>query len=72
VTRSWTSALAADEPIGLRDRNELSGSALYAITPSIGVFGSIGHTIATSDANGAGATFAAGVSLSARASTVSK
>ena len=72
VTRSWTSALAPDVPIGVRDRNELSGSALYAITPSIGVFGSVGHTIATSDANGAGATFSAGVSLSAHAATVSK
>ncbi len=72
VTRSWTSALANVTPIGLRDRNELSGSMLYAITPSVGVFGSAGHTIATIDANAAGATFAAGISLSARPSTISK
>jgi hypothetical protein len=72
VTRSWTSAPTPDVPIGLRDRNELSGSVLYAITPSIGLFGSVGHTIATSDANAAGATVAAGISLSARASNISK
>jgi hypothetical protein len=72
VTRSWTSALAPDVPIGQRDRNEVSGSALYAITPSIGVFGSVGHTFATLDANAAGATFSAGISLSAHASTISK
>jgi hypothetical protein len=71
-TRSWTSAATPDVPIGLRDRNEISGSALYVLTPNIGVFGSIGHTIATTDANGAGATFVAGISLSAQPAKISK
>lgn len=64
-TRSWSSPATPDVPIGERDRNEISGSALYSITTNIGLFGSIGHTLATTDANGAGATFAVGVSLSA-------
>jgi hypothetical protein len=71
-TRSWTSAATPDVPIGERDRNEISGSALYSISPNIGVFGSIGHTIATTDANGAGATFAVGVALSAQPAKISK
>jgi len=64
-TRSWSSPITPDVPLGLRDRNEVSGSAFYAIASTIGVFGSVGHTIATDDANAAGATFAVGVSLSA-------
>jgi hypothetical protein len=71
-TRSWTSAATPDVPIGERDRNEISGSALYSISPNIGVFGSIGHTIATTDANGAGATFAVGVALSAQPAKITK
>jgi hypothetical protein len=70
-TRSWTRAATPDVPIGVRDRNELSGSAFYSITPNVGVFGSLGRTIATTDANAAGATFAAGISLSAAASPTS-
>ena len=64
-TRSWSSPVTPDVPLGLRDRNEISGSVFYAIASSVGVFGSIGHTIATVDDNAAGATFAVGISLSA-------
>jgi len=62
-TRSWVSASAAATPLSDRVRNEVSGGAFYALTSSIGVFGSAGHTVATTDANGAGAIFAAGVSI---------
>ncbi len=44
-------------------RNELSGTVSIAATSHVGVFGSIGHTIATSDANGAGLTVGGGVWL---------
>ena len=66
-TRSWTSAATADVALSDRARNEISGGAFYELTPGIGVFGSIGHTIATTDANGAGAIFAAGVSFTSSA-----
>jgi hypothetical protein len=62
-TRSWTSASTPDVALADRARNEISGGAFYALTPGIGVFGSIGHTVATTDANGGGATFAAGISF---------
>jgi len=63
LTRSWTTAGAPDVPLADRVRNELSGGAFYSLSRSFGVFGSVGRTIATSDANGAGAIVAIGVSL---------
>ncbi|HTK29697.1 MAG TPA: hypothetical protein VL309_09110 [Vicinamibacterales bacterium] len=63
VTRSWTGSAIPDVPLSDRDRNEISGGVFYAFTPAIGVFGAAGHTVATSDANGAGAVFAAGMSF---------
>ncbi|MBI3494163.1 MAG: hypothetical protein HY047_20650 [Acidobacteria bacterium] len=62
-SHAWTSdastATAGVTPV----RTELSGGASIAVTPRVGVFGSIGHTIATADANGAGLTIVGGVSL---------
>ena len=59
-TRSWASA----DPSGVtRDRRELSGGVAYSATARLAVYGSLGHTIATTDENGAGATVAAGVTF---------
>ena len=38
-------------------------SASYSLVNSIAVFGSIGQTIATTDANGAGTTVSGGISV---------
>jgi hypothetical protein len=62
VSRAWRHADVADVPAD-RDRNEVSGSAAYALTPRISVFGSLGRTIATLDENGAGTTLGCGLSL---------
>jgi hypothetical protein len=60
-SRAWRRADVPDVPSD-RDRNEISGSAAYAVTPRISVFGSLGRTIATLDENGAGTTLGCGVS----------
>lgn len=62
-SRAWTSTAALDVPLAIRDRNELSGGASFALTRNIDVFGSVGQTIATADENGAGTMVSAGVSL---------
>jgi len=54
---------AIDVPLSDRDRNEVSGGLSYAVSPQVSVFGSVGHTIATLDQNGAGATVGAGVAF---------
>ena len=61
-SRAWRRADVPDAPSD-RDRNEVSGSAGYAVTPRISVFGSLGRTIATLDENGAGTTLGCGLSL---------
>jgi hypothetical protein len=71
ITRSWTNAATPDVALADRVRNEISGGAFYALTSNVGVFGSLGHTIATTDANGAGVIFAAGVSFRATQSQTS-
>jgi hypothetical protein len=67
ITRSWTSPTAAGEPVSARDRNEIAGGLYVSATPHVGVFGSVGHTFATTDANGAGLTIGGGVVLSVAA-----
>ena len=62
VSRAWRRTDVPDVPSD-RDRNEVSGSAAYAVTPRISVFGSLGRTIATLDENGAGTTLGCGLSL---------
>ncbi len=42
-------------------RNEVTGTVSVAATRHVGVFGSVGHTIGTTDANGAGLTVAGGI-----------
>jgi len=62
-SRSWRRADTIDVPLSDRDRNEISGGVSYALTPQVSVFGSVGHTIATLDDNGAGATVGAGIAV---------
>jgi hypothetical protein len=62
LSHSWTSP--ADVTVTpARSRTELSGGASFAASRHLSLFGSVGHTIATTDENGAGATVAGGVSL---------
>jgi hypothetical protein len=44
-------------------RSELWGGLSISVAPHVGVFGSVGHTIGTTDANGAGLTIVGGLSL---------
>ena len=59
-TRSWADT---DVTGVLRDRRELTGSASYFISSGLGVYGALGRTIATTDANGAGTTLSGGVTF---------
>jgi hypothetical protein len=63
-SRAWT-ASSADPTIASPHRNDISGGASVDLTPHVGVFGSIGRTIGTSDEYGAGATISVGLSLTA-------
>ncbi|HEV8345348.1 MAG TPA: hypothetical protein VGQ16_02175 [Vicinamibacterales bacterium] len=62
-SRAWRRSIVPDVPLGDRDRNEISGSGSYALTPSVRLFGSLGRTIATLEENGAGTTIGGGLSL---------
>ncbi len=61
-SRAWRRAEVPGVPSD-RDRNELSGSASYAVTPRISAFGSLSRTIATLEENGAGTTLGCGLSV---------
>jgi len=70
VSRRMTIALALNRAWGNdalnglpHDRGEISGSASYVVRPQMAVFGSLGQTIATSDADGAGTTVSGGVTF---------
>jgi hypothetical protein len=63
VSRAWRTSDLPDVPLSSRDRKEISGGAAYVVTPLISVFGSIGHTVATLEENGAGTSIAGGVSF---------
>jgi len=56
--RAW---MSDDSGAVIHDRRELSGSGAFAVTPRVSLFGSLGTTIATSDADGAGVTVNAGI-----------
>jgi hypothetical protein len=49
----------------LPSRTDVSGGASMTLLSHVGVFASVSHTVATSDANSAGTTVVAGVSISA-------
>jgi hypothetical protein len=55
--------VSADPTVASPNRNEVSGGAFYSLKSNLGVFGSVGHTIATEDADGAGMTGSIGMSL---------
>jgi hypothetical protein len=64
VSASFSRAWASDTTnLPARRRNEISGGAAFSLTPHMSLFGSLGHTIATADDNGAGTSAAAGVSF---------
>jgi len=63
-SRSWRrDDSGLDTPLADRARNEVTGALSYALTPSVGLFGSIGQTFNTIDENGAGTTVGGGISL---------
>lgn len=62
-SRAWTTSSAA--AIAAPRRNEISGGVAVDLKPTVGVFGSIGRTVATAAENGAGTTISIGLSLTA-------
>ena len=62
-SRSWRRTDVPDVPLSDRDRKEVTGSASYAVTPQIGVYGAIARTVATLEENGAGTSLVGGVSF---------
>jgi hypothetical protein len=68
-TRSWADTDVAGV---LRDRRELTGSASYFIRSDMGIYGALGRTIATTDANGAGTTLSGGVTFFVKTPTTRK
>lgn len=71
-SRSWSDPLLADPLAPGPRRNELSGGASYSLSSVVGLFGSVGHTLATFDEYGAGATLSIGVSFVLSSSAVTK
>jgi len=59
-TRSWAKTDVAGVQ---RERSELSGGLSHFLTDRIAAFGSLGHTIATTDENGAGLTIGGGATF---------
>jgi hypothetical protein len=60
LTRSWATM---DVDGVQRNRSELSGGVSYFLKPQIAVYGSLAHTIATAEENGAGLSMATGVTF---------
>ena len=59
-TRSW----ATTDVEGIhRDRREVSGGVSQFLTQQVAVYGTVGHTIATTDENGAGMSVGGGVTF---------
>ncbi len=59
-SRAWITASSTGTG---SDRHDVSGGVSLALASAVAVSGSIGHSIATLDANGAGTTLTAGLSL---------
>jgi hypothetical protein len=60
LSHAWTGATTTNPAA---TRTDLSGGGSFALTSHFGLFGSIGQTVATTDASGAGTTVVAGVSI---------
>ena len=69
-SRSWATTASTDPAVAAPNRNELSGGVSYSLSPAVGVFGSVGHTIATADADGGGATMSIGMSFLLRSQAI--
>jgi hypothetical protein len=64
VSLSFSGAWASDALTGVaRNRRQFSGGASYLVRPHTAVFGSLGRTIATAEADGAGTTVSGGVTF---------
>lgn len=64
MSLSFSGAWANDGLTGVaRDRRQLSCGASYLVRPHTAVFGSLGRTIATADADGAGTTVSGGITF---------
>ncbi len=64
LSRAWVSDSGTGALLTLgSDRTEVAGGAAFSATSHFAFFGSLGQTIGTTDANGAGLTFVAGVLL---------
>jgi len=61
LSRAWSSDSVGTTTIPGSDRTEIVGGAAFNLTSHIAIFGSVGQTIATSDANGAGTTLVGGM-----------
>jgi hypothetical protein len=72
LSRSWSTTASLDPSVAAPNRTELSGGMAYALSPLVGLFTSIGHTIATADEDGAGATMSFGVSFLLRSGAISR
>jgi hypothetical protein len=62
-SRSWRRSEGLSIPISDRDRNEISGSASYALAPHVNVYAALARTVATLEENGAGTTISGGASF---------
>jgi hypothetical protein len=60
-SRAWATTSSTDPTAPSPNRTDVSGGASYSVLPNVGLFGSIGHTIATADADGAGMTLSVGM-----------
>src|SRR5262249_49812995 len=61
-SRAWATS-NLDPTLPSATRNEISTGASYSMTPKVSVFGSVGHTIAMADENGAGTSVSIGAAF---------
>jgi hypothetical protein len=71
-SHAWTSQATLTPGTVGRRRSDLSGGASFDVTRNISVFGSVGRTVATASANGAGTTIGFGMSLNAGPAALTK
>lgn len=71
LSRAWSSS-TLDPTAPALTRNDLSGSASYDFTPHFGAYGSIGHTVGTTEESAAGMTVSGGITLTAVSKALTK
>src|SRR5262249_13152495 len=62
-SRAWSSSTVDDALLAAPRRNDLSTGISMAVTPNVGIFGSVGRTFKTDAQFGAGTTVSLGLSL---------